>query len=541
MKQSFNIALVAAVGTGVAVVASSCAFEPEIADGAFACASDRTCPTGFVSASDGRCRKPGSAPIGGDGGVDPDGGSSSGPDGPFVIGGQVSGLAGKGLVLQDVGTDDLPIEQNGPFSFGTKLPAGALYNVTVSSQPSEPSQTCTVAKPSGVVAADVRDVAVTCETASYVVGGTVLGNVGTGLVLSNNASDDLPVSAIGAFAFAKKVPSGSPYAVIVKTQPTGGGPCDVSGGTGTMGVTDVKSVVVNCLPGTYTVGGTVSGLVGSVVVTLNGADLTLTANGSFAFPQSITAPASYDVTVKTQPAYPPRAQDCVVTNGSGNITTANITNVTVTCTTKTFTVGGNVTNLNGTVQLTNNGADQIDVTATGPVSFPKKIGSGSTYAVAVKTQPVAQTCTVSNGNGTVENAAIANVAVSCQARDPGILCSATHCDPSTTVCCPNGISTGQSSPQCVLTSKSCNGSRFACDSTGDCAGTPGTICCGQRNPQGVLTSTSCTPFASCSGNVFVLCDPKIPTECANGGTCTPKALDEQGNDPWVRDNYAACK
>lgn len=328
----------------------------------------------------------------------------------------------------------------------------------------------------------------------------------------------------------------------MKTQPTGGGPCTVTGGTGTIGVTDVTTVVVNCTPGTFTVGGTVSRLVGTTVVQLNGTDLTLSANGTFAFPQALTAPTTYTVTVKTQPAYPPRAQDCVVANGTGSVVSSNITNIAITCTTKTFTVGGSVTNLNGTVQLTNNGVDAVDVNASGPFTFPTKVASAGTYAVAVKTQPEAQTRNVSSGSGTVGNAAITNVAVSCQAKDPGILCSTTHCAPTTHVCCPTGTSTGQSSPQCVQASKSCDGSRYACDSTGDCAGSPGTICCGQRNPVGNLVGSSCQPLASCTGNVHVLCDPKIPTECANTGKkCTANALDEQGNAQWVRDNYAACQ
>ena len=44
-------------------------------------------------------------------------------------------------------------------------------------------------------------------------------------------------------------------------------------------------VVVNCAANSYTVGGTTTGLVGTVVLQDNGGDnLTLNANGSFAFP-----------------------------------------------------------------------------------------------------------------------------------------------------------------------------------------------------------------------------------------------------------------
>jgi hypothetical protein len=530
-----RITFVAATGAGIFFVIASCAFEPEIADGAFACSTDRTCPTGYVCASDGRCYRPGAGPAGGGGTEE---GGTSGPNGPFVIAGEVKGLAGKGLVLQDVGTDDLTIEQSGPFEFTTRLPRGALYNVTVSTQPSEPSQTCTVANAAGVVNDDVRNVAVDCKTAAFAVGGTVIGNLGTGLVLANNGGDDLLVNALGAFAFNTKIESGKPYAVTVKTQPTGGGPCTVSGGTGTVGVTDVTSAVVNCTPNTYTVGGTVSGLIGSVVVQLNGGnDRTLTANGSFAFPNALNNNASYAVTVKTNPGYPPRAQECVVGAGTGNVPNADVTNVTITCTTRTFSVGGSVTNLNGTVQLTNNGGDQIDVKASGPFTFPTNIASGNTYAVAVKKQPDKQTCSIANGNGTVKDANVTNVSVSCQAQDPGILCGTAYCDPKKTICCAQGKN-DKSSPSCEGPSTGCSPA-YACDSTGDCASIAGTICCGKLNPVGALASSSCQSFQNCTaGGGKVLCDAKIPTECANGGKCTVGDITNPG---FVKDGYGICK
>jgi hypothetical protein len=87
------------------------------------------------------------------------------PPPTYTIGGHVDGLAGSGLVLQQSGHDDLSISADGDFTFATPLDDGATYAVTVSTQPGNPSQTCTVANGSGTVAgADVTDVAVTCTT-----------------------------------------------------------------------------------------------------------------------------------------------------------------------------------------------------------------------------------------------------------------------------------------------------------------------------------------------------------------------------------------
>jgi hypothetical protein len=81
---------------------------------------------------------------------------------------------------------------------------------------------------------------------------------------------------------------------------------------------------------TYTVGGTISGLTGTVVLQNNGGDnLTRSSNGSFTFATSLAVGASYSVTVSSQPS----GQSCDVANGSGTVSSSNVTSVTVTCTT----------------------------------------------------------------------------------------------------------------------------------------------------------------------------------------------------------------
>jgi hypothetical protein len=81
---------------------------------------------------------------------------------------------------------------------------------------------------------------------------------------------------------------------------------------------------------TYTVGGTIFGLTAGdmVVLTDNGGDdLTVTNNGSFTFAIPLPYGSNYDVAggISSDGAY------CTVTNGTGTITTSNITNVVVTC------------------------------------------------------------------------------------------------------------------------------------------------------------------------------------------------------------------
>lgn len=80
----------------------------------------------------------------------------------FSVGGNVSGLTGSGLALQNNGGDTLAVAADGPFTFLTELADTTAYLVTVSAQPG--GQTCTVSNASGTIAsADVTDIAVTCE------------------------------------------------------------------------------------------------------------------------------------------------------------------------------------------------------------------------------------------------------------------------------------------------------------------------------------------------------------------------------------------
>ena len=79
---------------------------------------------------------------------------------------------------------------------------------------------------------------------------------------------------------------------------------------------------------TYTVGGTVTGLSGDgLVLQNNGSDDLAVAGIAFEFATALTDGASYAVTVLIQP----NGQSCDVTNGSGTISGANVTDVMVTC------------------------------------------------------------------------------------------------------------------------------------------------------------------------------------------------------------------
>lgn len=158
---------------------------------------------------------------------------------------------------------------------------------------------------------------------------------------------------------------------------------------------------------TVTVGGTVTGLNGTLVLENNGAhDLTVTAAGPFTF-YNVVQGTNYNVTVLTQPV----GQTCAVTNGTGTAN-GNISIIGVACTTNTYSIGGTVTGLSGSLVLQNNGGDDRSVTHDGAFTFATKIIHNGAYDVTVSTQPAGQTCNVTQGSGTA-TAEVNTVAVNC--------------------------------------------------------------------------------------------------------------------------------
>jgi len=383
---------------------------------------------------------PGGTSIGSSG----SGGNSGGSNSTFTIGGTVSGLAGTGLVLQDNGGDNLTITASGAFTFNTAIASGKTYAVTVLTQPSNPAQTCSVASGSGTATANVTTVVVTCTTnaVTATIGGTVSGLVsGTSVILQDNGGDSLTITANGAFTF--KTPVTGPtdaYAVTVLTQPTSPNQiCTVANGSGNASA-NVTNVAVTCVL-SYSIGGTVTGVVGSGLILQDSAGNTVeklpisAANGNqaFTFKQLIPTGTTYTVTIFAQPTGP--TQTCTVTPSTASGTaTANVTNVAVVCPAVTFSVGGTVVGLQGktptppsqinlpltdnSFQLQNNLGNTLNVTENGPFVFATPEALNDQYQISVfhgaSTQP--QGCTLWDYKGVVTGN-VTNIVVDCAHND----------------------------------------------------------------------------------------------------------------------------
>ncbi len=140
----------------------------------------------------------------------------------------------------------------------------------------------------------------------------------------------------------------------------------------------------------FTVGGTLSGLVGSGLVLAFNESITLplTINGAFAFTPTLFSGESYSVTVISQPVTP--TQTCTVTNASGTIATSNVTDVAVTCVDSappTTTITDNPSNPSASLDasFTFTGTDEFSVASA--LTFECQLdGTGFTACTASTSQ-----------------------------------------------------------------------------------------------------------------------------------------------------------
>ncbi|NLB13682.1 MAG: hypothetical protein GX826_06680, partial [Gammaproteobacteria bacterium] len=172
----------------------------------------------------------------------------------------------------------------------------------------------------------------------------------------------------------------------------------------------------------YYVSGEVSGLNGSgLELQLNGGSpLAITADGAFNFPAPLLDGHAYEVTVASQPIMPYQA--CTVSNGSGTIDEADVTDVQVDCVDlATYSVGGSISGLsnNGLKLGLNNGEQELMVPG-GSTGFVFEFGllDNSPYLVTILTQPVGQTCSIIQNSGTVNGADVDTVELNCTDNPP---------------------------------------------------------------------------------------------------------------------------
>ena len=159
----------------------------------------------------------------------------------------VSGLAATNAVSFSNGMDSLTVNSNGNNTMST-LTDGTAYDVSITTQPDTPNQTCTITSNNATGSINGSDVTVTivCVTNAYTIGGQVTGlSAGNSVVLQNNLSDNLTVNTNGSFVFATALLDQSPYSISIFSQPTGQ-ICSAAQNTGSLNGASVNDVSITC-------------------------------------------------------------------------------------------------------------------------------------------------------------------------------------------------------------------------------------------------------------------------------------------------------
>jgi hypothetical protein len=180
----------------------------------------------------------------------------------------------------------------------------------------------------------------------------------------------------------------------------------------------------------YTIGGTVTGLEYEGLVLQNNETNDLAVkplgvdannnvkNVTYSFPGEVDYGKPYSVTVKDQPKH----QYCKPAGGTadtaGRLTTIN---ASISCSLLAHSIGGKITGLAADNLVLTNGSTGGTVALNKDTNgvypdkfvFPAQVTYGQTYGVTVLNQPDGQTCTVTNGAGTMDDIDVDTITVNC--------------------------------------------------------------------------------------------------------------------------------
>ena len=363
-----------------------------------------------------------------------------------TVGGTISGLAASGLTLKNNGGDTLSVSANATqFLFSTAIASGGTYAVTVASQPS--GYVCSVSNGSGSVSTtNINNISLSCIS-TFSIGGTISGLGASGLVLQNNAGDNLTLnSGATSFTFGTKLNASTSYAVTVLTQASGY-VCTTANASGTTGSSDISNVAISCVTsGSINCNVTGTGIASSATVgygastracnasgyhgtgTLSG---TCTSNGQNLTASGCISDASVTCNVtgtgiasSTTAAYNDTTHACNASayHGTGTLSstcTSNGQNLTASGCISDASVTCNVTNVTGLSSATaayNTSSASVNCNAAGY--------SGSVTVPACTTNGA--TLTVSSGSCT---------AITCPVTGTGIAASSTVAYNATTIAC----------------------------------------------------------------------------------------------------------
>ena len=256
------------------------------------------------------------------------------------------------------------------------------------------------ARDAGTAVAVSQSDAATLPSAVTQVTLQVAGLLGSGLVLNVGPDQQYAVRADGSYSIQLTTPT-TDSSLQVFTQPSG--PLQ----TCQLMRLARDSFLLSCASRSYHVGGTVEGLAGSglVLTTESGESHAIASSGAFQLDTALPDGAAYAVSVGGSITGP--SQACAVSHGTGTIAGADVSDIVVTCATRSFFLTANVIGLNDSGLTLKLGDGSImPVTAAGTFKYPSALPDGFQYTIDIAQQPSsgAQRCYVQNGHGKIAGA-----------------------------------------------------------------------------------------------------------------------------------------
>lgn len=161
----------------------------------------------------------------------------------------------------------------------------------------------------------------------------------------------------------------------------------------------------------YDAAGNVTGVPNSGMELTNGNETISIPLGAttFSFPTRIEYGDDYNVVITTQPQH----MTCTPANTSGSAGKTEAIEIPITCSQNVFSVLVTINGLTGTGLQLSNGSTLVSPDAAATSAEFASIPVGTSYGIAVFTQPAGQTCEVSHGSGIMGDANSDDVVVNC--------------------------------------------------------------------------------------------------------------------------------
>ncbi len=314
------------------------------------------------------------------------------------------------------GSDSVIVVNNATELLTSELVSTEVYQVSATSLASY--EECTYEGNNGAIVNQDVVVSANCGLKKYRVSGEVRGARDASITIFNN--DQLLAEITGDVSFtlpATYVHGDSLDLSVVGPETSF---CQITPASIDIVDQDISNLLIQCVP-FVSVSGTVDGLSSTLELGYGFAStpkstegtLSVVARQPFSIANFYVTGDQYFVEILNQP----QGQTCTIKNPTGTVTANGVQDISIVCgADASYSVNGSITGTQYpiTLQLVWGGEVTVTQEFTDNVFTFDGVGDQATYSVSVLEDRPDRVCAVSNGQGTIDGAAVENVIVKCQ-------------------------------------------------------------------------------------------------------------------------------